>query len=113
MLVTCRSADDVAEVRTSGLIATLPRSGSWLLSEALQLTGLVGQPAEYFRPDFLSQFSRSRAYVATISSEVRSTYPATIVDTSIVTAVSIRASSCDCRASSRKTQSRKTVCPSR
>jgi LPS sulfotransferase NodH len=58
MLVTCRSADDVAEVRTSGLIATLPRSGSWLLSEALQLTGLVGQPAEYFRPDFLSQFSR-------------------------------------------------------
>ncbi len=58
MLVTSRSADDVAEARISGLIATLPRSGSWLLAEALQRTGLVGQPAEYFRPDFLTQFSR-------------------------------------------------------
>jgi LPS sulfotransferase NodH len=58
MLVTSRPVDDVVDVHTSGLIATLPRSGSWLLSEALTLTGLVGQPAEYFRPDFLQQFSR-------------------------------------------------------
>ena len=58
MLVTSRSAEDSPPVRISGLVATLPRSGSWLLSEALQRTGLVGQPAEYFRPDFLNQFSR-------------------------------------------------------
>ncbi len=34
------------------LIATAPRSGSWLLSEALYNTGLAGHPHEYFRPDF-------------------------------------------------------------
>ncbi len=58
MLVVSRSAEDLAEVRRSGLIATLPRSGSWLLSEALQASALVGQPAEYFRPDYLTQFCR-------------------------------------------------------
>ncbi len=58
MFVTSRAAQNLAEVRTSGLIATLPRSGSWLLSEGLQASGLAGQPAEYFRPDYLSQFRR-------------------------------------------------------
>jgi LPS sulfotransferase NodH len=30
------------------LIATTPRSGSWFLAEALDATGLVGEPQEYF-----------------------------------------------------------------
>lgn len=33
-------------------IATVPRSGSWLLSEALYNAGVAGHPHEYFRPDF-------------------------------------------------------------
>jgi trehalose 2-sulfotransferase len=33
-------------------IATVPRSGSWLLSEALFNAGVAGHPHEYFRPDF-------------------------------------------------------------
>jgi LPS sulfotransferase NodH len=37
----------------SCVICTLPRSGSWLLAEALNNTGLVGQPEEYFRPDHM------------------------------------------------------------
>jgi trehalose 2-sulfotransferase len=40
-------------VRTSCVICTRPRSGSWLLAEALNNTGLVGQPEEYFRPDHM------------------------------------------------------------
>jgi trehalose 2-sulfotransferase len=40
------------EPRTSCFIATLPRSGSWLLSELLSNTGLAGEANEYFRPDF-------------------------------------------------------------
>jgi LPS sulfotransferase NodH len=35
------------------VICTLPRSGSWLLAEALNNTALVGQPEEYFRPDHM------------------------------------------------------------
>jgi LPS sulfotransferase NodH len=42
-----------ARVRTSCVICTLPRSGSWLLAEALNNTALVGQPEEYFRPDHM------------------------------------------------------------
>jgi LPS sulfotransferase NodH len=34
--------------RRSCLILTTPRSGSWLLSEALHATDLVGEPHEYF-----------------------------------------------------------------
>lgn len=34
------------------VVATVPRSGSWLLSEALYNTGVAGHPHEYFRPDF-------------------------------------------------------------
>lgn len=42
---------------SSCLIATLPRSGSWLLAEVLASTGLVGVPNEYFRPDFTAAWS--------------------------------------------------------
>jgi len=35
----------------SCLIATTPRSGSWLLAAGLHETELAGQPEEYFRPD--------------------------------------------------------------
>jgi trehalose 2-sulfotransferase len=41
----------------SCLVATTPRSGSWLLSAALQDTGLVGVPEEYFRPDMIRIWS--------------------------------------------------------
>jgi trehalose 2-sulfotransferase len=42
----------------SCLIGALPRSGSWLLADALNNTGLAGQPEEYFRPDFTRLWSR-------------------------------------------------------
>src|SRR5262249_20823009 len=35
---------------TSYFICTLPRSGSWLLSESLEKTGVAGRPREYFEP---------------------------------------------------------------
>ena len=35
----------------SCIVCCLPRSGSWLLAEALNNTALAGQPEEYFRPD--------------------------------------------------------------
>jgi LPS sulfotransferase NodH len=41
----------------SCFIATLPRSGSWLLAELLWNTSLVGEPHEYFRPDFTPLWS--------------------------------------------------------
>jgi trehalose 2-sulfotransferase len=34
----------------SYFICTLPRSGSWLLSESLEKTGIAGRPREYFEP---------------------------------------------------------------
>src|SRR3954470_22077019 len=37
---------------TSCLLATLPRSGSWLLADLLWRTRRVGEPHEYFRSDF-------------------------------------------------------------
>ena len=40
------------EPRISCFIATVPRSGSWLLSGSLFSTGLAGEANEYFRPDF-------------------------------------------------------------
>lgn len=46
------------KVSTSCIIAALPRSGSWLLAEALNNTDLAGQPEEYFRPDFTRIWSR-------------------------------------------------------
>jgi trehalose 2-sulfotransferase len=40
------------EVRpeVSYFVCTLPRSGSWLLSESLEKTGVAGRPREYFEP---------------------------------------------------------------
>ncbi len=46
------------KLRLSCLIASLPRSGSWLLADALHTTGLVGQPEEYFRPDYYDWWLR-------------------------------------------------------
>jgi len=37
---------------TTYVIAATPRSGSSLLAEGLEATGIVGRPAEYFAPDF-------------------------------------------------------------
>jgi LPS sulfotransferase NodH len=42
----------------SCLIATTPRTGSWLLADLLAAIGLVGQPQEFFRQDFVKTFSR-------------------------------------------------------
>jgi LPS sulfotransferase NodH len=39
------------------VIATVPRSGSWLLAEALYNAGVAGHPHEYFRPDFREVWS--------------------------------------------------------
>lgn len=36
---------------TSYLICCVPRTGSWLLAEALQSTEVAGRPREYFAPD--------------------------------------------------------------
>jgi LPS sulfotransferase NodH len=38
------------EPRLTYFICTLPRSGSWLLSDALERTGLAGLPREFFEP---------------------------------------------------------------
>jgi LPS sulfotransferase NodH len=40
----------------SYVICTTPRSGSWLLAEALLATGAAGRPEEYFRPDWYRRF---------------------------------------------------------
>ena len=45
--------------RTSVLICTVPRSGSWLLAEALEATGVCGHPREYFRPDYQPGYARA------------------------------------------------------
>ena len=52
------SAPGSTRVLSSCFVATLPRSGSWLLAEALANTGLVGVPNEYFRPDFTRMWSQ-------------------------------------------------------
>lgn len=44
--------------RISYLICTTPRSGSWLLSEALQATGLAGRPREYFAPELQGEWQQ-------------------------------------------------------
>jgi trehalose 2-sulfotransferase len=45
--------------RMSVLLATLPRSGSWLLAEALENTGECGHPREYFRADYQPRYARA------------------------------------------------------
>lgn len=49
--------DDAAVPTTTCFIATTPRSGSWLLAEILGNTGRLGEPHEYFRPDFVPLWS--------------------------------------------------------
>jgi trehalose 2-sulfotransferase len=44
-------AQAISKVRTSYLICCLPRTGSWLLSEMLQSTGIAGRPREYLAPE--------------------------------------------------------------
>jgi trehalose 2-sulfotransferase len=41
----------------SYFICTLPRSGSWLLSESLEKTGIAGRPREYFEPKLFAELS--------------------------------------------------------
>lgn len=43
--------------RGSIVLCTQMRSGSWMLSDLCQQTGLLGQPEEYFRPDFRHHWS--------------------------------------------------------
>ncbi len=45
------------DVKTSCVICTLPRTGSWLLAEALQATGVAGRPEEYLREDWMWQYA--------------------------------------------------------
>ncbi|HTR70052.1 MAG TPA: Stf0 family sulfotransferase [Mycobacteriales bacterium] len=75
-------------ITTCGLVATLPRSGSWLLSDALASTGLVGQPAEFFRPDYLAAYRRSWGLAADCSttSYVEAAIDRTASDSGIFTA---------------------------
>lgn len=47
-----RTRPESSRPALSCLIATVPRSGSWLLAEALYNAGVAGYPHEYFRPDF-------------------------------------------------------------
>lgn len=44
-------------VRASILICTVPRSGSWLLAEGLEATGVCGHPREYFRADYQNGYT--------------------------------------------------------
>lgn len=41
---------------TSYLICCVPRTGSWLLAEALQSTNIAGRPREYFAPEHKNRF---------------------------------------------------------
>lgn len=47
------------EPRASYIICCVPRTGSWLLSETLQSTGIAGQPREFFDPVNRERFVRS------------------------------------------------------
>jgi LPS sulfotransferase NodH len=46
------------EITRSVLICSVPRTGSWLLAEALEETGRCGHPREYFRTDYESIYAR-------------------------------------------------------
>jgi LPS sulfotransferase NodH len=56
-----RPGDDRSDltVTRSYIIATLPRSGSWLLADGLRSTGVAGRPSEYFRPDYVRELSEA------------------------------------------------------
>jgi trehalose 2-sulfotransferase len=49
---------DSNDASRSVIIATLPRSGSWLLAEGMEDTGLCGTPREYFREDYEDIYRR-------------------------------------------------------
>jgi LPS sulfotransferase NodH len=51
-------------------ICTLPRSGSWLLSEALERTGIAGRPREYFEPKLFEKHSNA-TYAEAVSRIIR------------------------------------------
>jgi LPS sulfotransferase NodH len=53
------STDEATPTRphTTCVLCTVPRSGSWLLSDLVDQTDLVGHPEEYFRPDYRRQWS--------------------------------------------------------
>jgi trehalose 2-sulfotransferase len=42
--------------RTSYMICCLPRSGSWLLADALKMTGVAGIPEEYYWHEFYDDY---------------------------------------------------------
>lgn len=42
----------------SVIICSVPRSGSWLLAEMLEVSGQCGHPREYFRPDYEAIYAR-------------------------------------------------------
>jgi LPS sulfotransferase NodH len=44
--------------RDSYLICCVPRTGSWLLAESLESTGIAGRPKEYFAPERQDAFNR-------------------------------------------------------
>lgn len=48
----------LAHPKSSYVICTNPRSGSWLLSEALTATGVAGRPQEWFHDEYEQRCSR-------------------------------------------------------
>ncbi|MGO9198060.1 MAG: Stf0 family sulfotransferase [Acidimicrobiales bacterium] len=65
--------------RRSVVLCTQMRSGSWMLSDLCHQTGLLGQPEEYFRPDYRHHWSAewgistSDTYGLYIASAIRHT----------------------------------------
>jgi LPS sulfotransferase NodH len=47
-----------AQATSSIVICSLPRSGSWLLAEALDRTGVAGHAREYLRPELEQRYTR-------------------------------------------------------
>lgn len=52
------------QLRTTYVICSAPRSGSHLLAEALQVTGLAGKPDEYFITNRNGQFQNEHGHIA-------------------------------------------------
>ncbi|MGO9560474.1 MAG: Stf0 family sulfotransferase [Acidimicrobiales bacterium] len=65
--------------RRSVILCTQMRSGSWMLSDLCQQTGLLGQPEEYFRPDYRPHWSAEwgitlpNSYALYVASAIRNT----------------------------------------
>jgi trehalose 2-sulfotransferase len=56
--------------KISYFICTLPRSGSWLLSESLEQTRIAGRPREYFEPKLFEKESEA-TYPAALARIIR------------------------------------------